>query len=211
MMRRSEGYSRPLVYARDVTSLPHASPRLLAGVGSLAIAVVAAWTIEHAPNAPAGRRSWPRSVIERLRTDLERGGRPARVWLLVVAWGALVTGLHFGGLALGIYTRFFWWDVLTHAMGGAGVGGVLLHGLRDRTPPGTAPWWLVSAVAAVGAGFEVYEFVFKDFWYRWSFRFYLVDTAVDIVVNTAGAAVLVLAVVASNRVRATRRRDPDRL
>jgi hypothetical protein len=69
----------------------------------------------------------------------------------------------------------------------------------------------VSAVAAVGAGFEVYEFVFKDFWYRWSFRFYLVDTAVDIVVNTAGAAVLVLAVVASNRVRATRRRDPDRL
>jgi hypothetical protein len=185
---------------------------LFVGIGSLVVAVVAAWTIRYAPNAPTDGRSWPRMVLGRLRADLERGGRPARVWVLVVGWGALVTGLHFGGLALGIYTRFFWWDLLTHAMGGAGVGGVLLHGLRDRTPTGTTPWWLVSAVAAVGAGFEVYEFVFKDFWYRWSFEFYAVDTAVDIVVNTAGVLVLVLAVVVSSRVRATRRpRDPDRL
>jgi hypothetical protein len=185
---------------------------VLVGLGSLIVAAVAAWTTRYVPNAPTDVRSWPRTVLGRLRTDLADGGRPARVWILVVAWGALVSVFHFGGLALGIYSRFFWWDVLTHAMGGAGVGGVLLHGLRDRTPAGTTPWWLVSTVAAVGAGFEVYEFVFKDFWYRWSFRFYAVDTAIDVVVNTVGATVLVLAVVVASRVRtARRRRDPDRL
>jgi hypothetical protein len=171
--------------------LPHASPRLLVGVGSLLVAVGAVRVTRAVTAAPHDLRSWPRRVLARFRTDLERGGPAVRAWLLVLSWGALVTVLHFGGLFFGVYSRLFWWDLLTHAMGGAGVAGILFLGLGDRTTTGT-PWWLVGSVAAIGAGFEVYEFLFKSFWYRWSLQFYAVDTAVDIVVNTLGAVAFVV-------------------
>ncbi|WP_380680186.1 hypothetical protein [Salinigranum sp. GCM10025319] len=195
-----------------MTSLPHASPRLLVGLGSLVVAVAATWATRAAPNAPNGIDSWPRALLVRLRTDLRRGGSPARRWVLVAVWSLAVTVLHFGGLALGIYSRLFWWDLLTHATGGAGVAAVLLLGLRDRMPARATPWWLVAAVAAVGAWFEVYEFVFKRFWYGWSLRYYAVDTAVDVVVNATGAVAVVLVVVASRRLRTERPRSArDRL
>jgi hypothetical protein len=49
---------------------------------------------------------------------------------------------------------------------------------------------VVPSVFAIGSGFEVYEFLFKSFWHDLTFRAYAVDTAVDLVVNTTGAAVV---------------------
>ena len=172
-----------------MVSSPHLSSRLLVGLGSLVVTLGALRLTHAAPGAPPDLRSWPRRLFGQVRADLERG-RKSRQWLAVLGWGALVTLLHFGGLYAGVYTRFFWWDLLTHAMGGFGVAGILFLGLRGRDEP----WWLVGAVAVVGAGFEVYEFLFKSFWYRWSLQFYAVDTAVDIVVNTLGAVVFVVVV-----------------
>lgn len=192
--------------------LPHTSPSLLVGLGSLIVAVAATWATRAAPNAPRDIGSWPWALFGRLRTDLRRGGSSTRRWLLVAVWSLAVTVLHFGGLALGIYSRLFWWDLLTHATGGAGVAAILFLGLRDRTPARETPWWLVAAVFAVGAWFEVYEFVFKRFWYEWSLRYYAVDTAVDVVVNASGAVAVVLVVAASHRLRTERPRTVrDRL
>jgi hypothetical protein len=207
---RSVGTSEELPVRSDtlepMAPLPHASPRLLVGLGSLVVAVAATWATRTTPNAPRDIGSWPRALLVRLRTDLRRGGSPARRWVLVAVWSLAVTVLHFGGLALGVYSRLFWWDLLTHATGGAGVAAVLFLGLRDRAPARTTPWWLVAAVFAVGAWFEVYEFVFKSFWYGWSLRYYALDTAVDIVVNATGAVAVVLVVAASRRLRTERPR-----
>jgi hypothetical protein len=187
-------------------SIPHASPQLLVGVGSLVVTLAAALATRATPGAPSDIASWPRTIVARFRADLRHRGPAAHAWSAVALWSALVTALHFGGLAWGIYTRLFWWDLLTHATGGAGVAAVLFLGLRDRTPARATPWWLVTGVAAVGAGFEVYEFLFKGFWHGWSLRFYAVDTAVDVVVNAAGAIGVVVVIVASRRLRAERRR-----
>lgn len=167
-----------------MVSSPHLSSRLLVGLGSLVVTLGALRLTHAAPGAPPDLRSWPRRLLGQIRTDLEQGRR-TRQWLVVFGWGALVTLLHFGGLGFGIYSRLFWWDILTHAMGGAGVAGILFLGLDEGQTE--RPLWLVGAVAAVGAGFEVYEFLFKSFWYRWSLQFYAVDTAMDMVVNTLGA------------------------
>jgi hypothetical protein len=192
--------------------LPHASPRALVGLGSLVVTVVALAATRAMPNTPPRMRSWLWAILSRFRADLVGCGPAAGAWLVVGLWSALVTVLHFGGLALGVYSRLFWWDLLTHFMGGAGVAAALVLGLRDRTAVRTTPWWAVGAAAAVGAGFEVYEFVLKDFWYRWSLQFYAVDTAVDVVVNTAGAVGTVLVVRLWRRVRAGRpRRARNRL
>ena len=56
--------------------------------------------------------------------------------------------------------------------------------------------WLVPAVLAIGAGFEVYEFVFKAFWHHWSLGFYVADTVIDLVVNTSGAVAFAAATAA---------------
>ena len=189
-----------------MVSSPHLSSRLLVGLGSLVVTLGALRLTHAAPGAPLDLRSWPRRLLEQVRADLEQGRR-TRQWLVVLGWGELVTLLHFGGLGFGIYSRLFWWDILTHAMGGAGVAGVLFLGLGENE---TEPWWLVGAVAAVGAGFEVYEFLFKSFWYRWSLQFYAVDTAMDMVVNTLGAVGFVVVVGAwqrrQNRASAGRQR-----
>ena len=174
-----------------MASLPHLSSRLLVGIGSLVVTVGALHLTRAVSGAPPEIRSWPRQLLGQVRADLEQG-RNTRPWLVVLGWGALVSLLHFGGLAFGVYSRLFWWDLLTHAMGGAGVAGILALGLRDHSRTDGPPWWLAAAVATIGAGFEVYEFLFKSFWYQWSLQFYAVDTAVDIVVNTLGAVCVVV-------------------
>jgi hypothetical protein len=82
-------------------------------------------------------------------------------------------------------------------MGGLGVAGIL--GMTFRASTLRSPVWLVSGVLAIGAGFEVYEFVFKTFWYRWSLWFYVTDTAIDLLVNTIGAVAVAVAVGVSRR------------
>jgi hypothetical protein len=135
-----------------------------------------------------------------------RGDRATAAWFGVALWSVLVTALHFGGLHYRVYTTLPWWDLLTHAMGGVGVAAVLAMTHR-RAPAADSSWWLVPAVLAIGAGFEVYEFVFKTFWYDWTLRFYVVDTAIDLVVNTTGAVAVAAALTGYRRLAGSANAD----
>ncbi|GGJ16333.1 hypothetical protein GCM10008995_27760 [Halobellus salinus] len=178
---------------------PHLSPKLAVGVGSLLLALAATAATMRSPGYPAAHtlRSWPSTLAWRLRRELTRGDRTAHAWAGIAAWSLLVSVLHFGGVFYNIYTQLPWWDLLTHAIGGAGVGAVLA--MTFRAPTLRSPAWIPLGVIAIGAGFEVYEFVFKTFWYRWSLSFYVTDTVIDLVVNTVGAVVVAVAVAAYRR------------
>jgi VanZ family protein len=115
----------------------------------------------------------------------------------IAAWSVLVSVLHFGGVYYNVYTQLPWWDLLTHAMGGVGVGALLA--MTFRAPTLRSPAWIPLGVLAIGAGFEVYEFVFKTFWYRWSLSFYVNDTVIDLVINTVGAVAVAVAVAVYRR------------
>lgn len=180
----------------DAMAPPHLSPKLIVGVGSALLALAAALATIRSPGYPdTALRSWPTAILGRFRQELPDGGRTGLAWAALAAWATAVSVLHFGGVRYGIYTRLAWWDLLTHAMGGAGVAGILAMTFRASTR--RSPAWLAVGVLAIGAGFEVYEFVFKTFWYRWSLSFYVTDTVIDLIVNTAGAVVVTLGIVAS--------------
>jgi hypothetical protein len=178
----------------EMFSLQHSSPRLVVGVGSLLLAALAVVVAAATPGFPGDVRSWPRTLLARLRTDLPRGDRVTAAWVGLALWSVLVSALHFGGLRYGVYTAVPWWDLLTHAMGGLGVAALLALTHRRTPAAARSPLWLIPSVFAIGAGFEVYEFVFKDFWYGWSVGFYIEDTLIDLAVNTSGAVVVAAAV-----------------
>ncbi|MFB6097002.1 MAG: hypothetical protein ABEJ74_06405 [Haloferacaceae archaeon] len=133
-------------------------------------------------------RQLPRRAIAQLVSDFRRRERRL-TWLGLLGWGGAVSALHFGGLAYDVYTRIWWWDLLTHVMAGVGVAGILLVGLRETVPAWTSNWWVVVAVVGIGAGFEVYEFAFKSFWHTWTLSFYLQDTLIDLAMDAVGGYV----------------------
>ncbi|MFB6090155.1 MAG: hypothetical protein ABEJ97_03775 [Halobellus sp.] len=174
--------------------LPHLSPKLIVGVGSVALALLGAWATMATAGYPAEHslRSWPAVLARRIGRELPRGDHLTAAWAAVAAWSIFVSGLHFGGLHYDVYNTYPWWDLLTHATGGLGVAAVLGITFREETL--RSPAWIVAAVAAIGAGFEVYEFVFKTFWYRWSLGYYVTDTVIDLAINTSGAVAFAAAV-----------------
>jgi hypothetical protein len=108
----------------------------------------------------------------------------------VGGFGAVVTALHFASMGLFLYSKIWWWDMLVHALSGGGVAAVL-YVYRPRLARGAFAVFVVLPllVLAIGTWFEVYERLFTDFWVNWSRAFYLEDTAVDLVADTAGALV----------------------
>ncbi|MFC5278450.1 hypothetical protein ACFPM1_06725 [Halorubrum rubrum] len=105
-----------------------------------------------------------------------------------------VTTLHFAGLTLEIYSAISWWDLLTHSMSGFGIAALAVLTHRDRVARYGSVWWVVPTIVAIGAGFEVYEFAFKAFWHEWTLQKYVVDTVVDLGMNTLGGTVVSSAV-----------------
>ncbi|RLM63669.1 hypothetical protein DVK07_16020 [Halorubrum sp. Atlit-26R] len=104
----------------------------------------------------------------------------------LIAWSVIVTALHFAGLTLEIYSAISWWDLLTHSMSSFGIAALAVITHRDRVAMYGSVWWVVPTIVAIGAGFEVYEFVFKAFWHEWTLQMYVVDTVVDLGMNTLG-------------------------
>ncbi|ELZ82364.1 hypothetical protein C453_14803 [Haloferax elongans ATCC BAA-1513] len=150
------------------------------------------------------KRTWQQLVLPRWE---ERPGEMAAVGV----WGAAVTVTHFTSMALFLYSRIWWWDIFVHAASGFGVAAILFV-LKPRLLRSPVALFLVlpMAVAAIGTWFEVYERLFTDFWVNWSLAFYLEDTAIDIVADTAGAVVFGIVRPLWDRVT-TLRRDPNRL
>ena len=108
----------------------------------------------------------------------------------VGGFGTVVTALHFASMGLFLYSKIWWWDMLVHALSGGGVAAVL-YVYRPRLARGAFAVFVVLPllVLAIGTWFEVYERLFTDFWVNWSRAFYLEDTAIDLVADTAGAVV----------------------
>jgi hypothetical protein len=108
------------------------------------------------------------------------------VWITLLAYSLVVCALHFGGLAYEVYTAVWWWDILTHSLSGFGVAAWLAV---VRFTPVEAHQLVVLplVVVAIGAGFEVYEYLFKDFYVDWTLTYYAVDTVVDLLCDGVGA------------------------
>lgn len=174
-------------------TLPHLTARAAVGVASLVLAVVGGRLVVTTPGFPGAPHRWLRRFGRRLLADL-RGGRATAGWLAAGAVAVTVTVCHFVGVRTGLYHRVAWWDLLTHSLGGIGVAGLAYLTHRGREVTAGTVWWVVPSVFAVGAGFEVYEFLFKSFWHDLTLRTYAVDTAVDLVVNTTGATLVAVGV-----------------
>jgi len=171
-------------------ALPHFSPRIIIGITSTGLATIA-WSIAHVmrgfPNQP---QLWVLRLATQCISDIRQQDRIAVVWVGLILWSGAVTTLHFTGLIFDIYTAVSWWDLLTHAMSGSGIAALVLLTHRKQVMTHEAVWWVVPTVVAIGAGFEVYEFIFKSFWHEWSLRQYSIDTAVDLGMNTLGAVLV---------------------
>ena len=113
------------------------------------------------------------------------------VWVALVAYSLVVCALHFGGLAYEVYTAIWWWDLLTHSLSGFGVAAWLAV-VRFTPVDAGQVVVLPLVVVAIGAGFEVYEYLFKDFYVEWTLQYYAIDTVDDLVVDGLGAAVFTL-------------------
>jgi hypothetical protein len=125
-------------------------------------------------------------TVENVDVRYRRHRRAA--WAAALVWGAAVSALHFAGLAYGIYTELWWWDLLTHSTSGFGVAALLYLAWTDGFRSRLGLFVLLPVcVLCIGTWFEVYERVFKDFWWGWSLSFYLQDTALDLVLDTTGA------------------------
>lgn len=171
-------------------ALPQFSSRIILGVSSSCLAAIAWYIARSMRGFPEHPHLWVPRLIVRSISDIRRQDRIAVVWVGLVFWSVTVTTLHFAGLRFQIYATVSWWDLLTHAMSGSGIAALALLTHRKQLVAREVVWWVVPTVIAIGAGFEVYEFIFKTFWHEWTLRQYSIDTAVDLGMNTLGAVVV---------------------
>ena len=186
-------------------SSPLWSPKLLVGLLAVVVTLAASWVTLRLPETPPAVHRWPTVFLDRLLGGLANGGPERYYWGGILVYSALVSALHFGGLQLDVYQTIEQWDTLTHLLGGGGVAALLYLTFHVETPERRLRW-IVPAVLAIGAGFEIYEFLLKDFWHGWSLEYYVRDTLLDLVVNMLGS----LLVVAGLRIRGVADRSTPR-
>jgi hypothetical protein len=133
-------------------------------------------------------RARPADVVRDEVAAVRDRNAPAEL-LAVAVWGVACTATHFLSMHFHLYSQIHWWDTTVHAASGFGVAGVVFV-LRPRLfrHPLALLVAIPAVVLAVGTWFEVYERLFTTFWVTWPTEFYLRDTGVDIVADTAGAA-----------------------
>lgn len=151
------------------------------------------------PGFPGRPLRWLPTFVDRVVEGFRGLDRETASWTAMGLYATVVAAMHFGGIRLNVYTTVHWWDLLTHVLSGIGVAALLQLTFSGPNDPVRPTTWLFPAVLAFGAGFEVYEFVFKDFWYGWPFGYYLVDTVVDLVAGAAGGALVVVTTAAHRR------------
>jgi len=132
----------------------------------------------------------PMRLCTQLISDLKTRNLWSIHWIVLFLWGSFVTMLHFGGYEFQWYARFGWWDLMTHFVSGIGVAGILFVGLRNVVSPQVSLSWMFVAVLSIGAGFEVYEYLFRAFWHSWTPAYYAQDTAEDLLMACSGAVLI---------------------
>ncbi len=151
---------------------------LAAGTGTLGEARPPPATRDHAGRTPL---SW-------LVSGVASGPGWRIAWIAVALLSLTVTVFHFLGLAWGTYTRYWFWDAITHSLSGFGVAGIVyLSRPAAFATPRRLFLLLPALVFTIGAVFEVYEYAFREFYVRWSFERYLTDTLADLGYDTLGA------------------------
>lgn len=177
---------------------PLLSDRLVVFVLSVVLTAGTTWVTLSLPDTPEDPLGWPRIFLGRLVEGLRDGGRERYYWVGVLAYAAVVSAMHFGGLHFDVYGAIERWDYITHITSGAGVA-MLLYLTFHLDEPDRRLRWIVPAVLAFGAGFEVYEYLLKDFWHGWTLRYYVIDTVVDLANNLIGSLLAVGALGAVER------------
>ena len=132
----------------------------------------------------------PVRLSTQLISDLKTRNVWSIYWVVLFLWGSSVTFLHFGGYEFQWYARFGWWDLMTHFVSGVGVAGILLVGLRNVVSPQVSLSWMFVALLSIGAGFEVYEYLFRTFWHSCTPAYYARDTAEDLLMACSGAVLI---------------------
>jgi hypothetical protein len=171
------------------------------GVAVIAVGFGGSTDRSYPPDATletALRDAITRRSVAPLRPGIAAGPEWQRVWIVVAIWSIVVTVLHFSSLGIGLYSRYWWWDLFTHGSSGFGVAAILYllrpetFGTRRQVVLG-----LTGLVLVIGAAFEVYEYVFRSYFFQpWTPGKYLHDTVLDMVVNTAGGFLFAVAVAA---------------
>ncbi len=169
---------------------PHFSAKILILLLSLAVTITATWVTVSLRETPTNPIGWPRTFLQRGIAGFRIGGRERVYWGGMLVYSTAVSAMHFGGLHFDVYGTVAQWDFLTHILSGFGVA-MLLYLTFHLEEPDRSLRWIIPAVLAFGAGFEVYEFVFKDFWYGWTLQYYLIDTVVDFANNVIGSLLAV--------------------
>jgi len=132
----------------------------------------------------------PMRLCTQLISDLKTRNSRSIHWVVLFLWGSFVTFLHFGGYEFQWYARFGWWDLMTHFVSGIGVAGILLVGLREVVSPQVSLSWMFVALLSIGAGFEIYEYLFRAFWHSWTPAYYARDTVEDLLMACSGAVLI---------------------
>lgn len=172
-------------------SSPLWSPKLLVLLLAVIVTVGATWLTLRLPETPPEPLRWPTIFLDRLVEAVAGDGTHRRYWAAVLVYSTVVSALHFGGLHLDVYQAIEQWDTITHVTSGAGVA-MLLYLTFHLEAPGRRLRWIVPTVLAFGAGFEIYEYLLKDFWHHWTLEYYLRDTVLDLANNVLGGLLVVL-------------------
>jgi hypothetical protein len=110
----------------------------------------------------------------------------------------------FLGSALDFYYHFWWWDLVLHAASGfllGIIGFVALFVLNqtDRLPKGMTPAFIcffgVTFAVTLGVAWEIFEFAVDRLWPHLDMQTTgtgVVDTMVDLIVDTVGAVIVAL-------------------
>jgi hypothetical protein len=110
----------------------------------------------------------------------------------------------FLGSALDFYYHFWWWDIVLHTASGflLGIIGFVAQFVlnqTDKLPAGMRPSFIaffgVTFAVTLGVVWEIFEFACDRFWPHLSMQSLetgVVDTMVDLIVDTIGAVVVAL-------------------
>ena len=112
-----------------------------------------------------------------------------RTGLFIAIVTLLLLGIHAAGYIWSLYFTTNWYDAPAHFLGGVWVAALLLHFFKIKTVP------LILIVFTVGVLWELFELSVNGlgvFAYRIPFRYDVVDTLMDLLMDTLGAALIAL-------------------
>ena len=114
----------------------------------------------------------------------------------LAAISLFVFGTLFLGEVFDFYNRYWWWDVLLHGASAVGFGIIgflfvfyLFQGDRYAAPPWALSLFAFTFAMAIGALWEIFEFLMDQLFGMNMQKSGLVDTMWDLIVDAIGASI----------------------